>query len=169
MDTIDLALLAERIFETVENNYLKQRITVHRVHRFASGNSSRRKCHYSRRDSLRRNCADLIGEEIKRRRQALYMTQEKLAQMIHIDAGQVSRHERGLQLTLNILPLYAEALGCSVQDLLPGRSPERMFSALNERMDTINDLFPEILELPPEERDQVLNIVETTLRLALRK
>lgn len=163
METNDLALLAERIYESVESYYLRQRITVLHVHRFAP-----KKQHHNQR-APRIDCATLIGGEIRRRRLHLEMTQEKLAQMVHIDAAQVSRHEHGHQLTLNILPLYAEALGCSVQALLPGHSTERVFSVLNDRLERINDLFPEILDLPPEQREQVLNIVETTLKLALKK
>lgn len=163
METIDLTILAKHIYESVESYYLLQRFPVYRVHRFAP-----KKQHHNQR-TPRNNCATLIGEEIRRRRLHLEMTQEKLAQMIHIDTAQVSRHEHGRQLTLNILPLYAEALGCSVQALLPGHSTERVFSTLNDHLERIYDLFPEILELPPEQREQVLNIVETTLKLALKK
>ena len=60
-----------------------------------------------------------VGKRIKNIRLRKGMTQLDLALEVHLDDTTVSRHERGFYLSLDILPLYAEALGCSLASSFP--------------------------------------------------
>ena len=87
--------------------------------------------------------------------------------MIHVNVSQVSRHENGKQLTLKILPLYAKALECSVHDLLP-LDDDEIINELHKRINQIVDRFPELQNMPSEQREYVFRIVESTLSHVLR-
>lgn len=65
------------------------------------------------------NFAEQIGTRIRMNRIRRNMTQQKLAIMMHMDKSTISRNERGLSLTLDAIPQYADRLGCTVHDLVP--------------------------------------------------
>lgn len=71
-----------------------------------------------------------IGENIRRRRNALKMTLETLALAIDWDTGNLSRLERGAQDTSeDRLQKIAQALGCAVLDFYTGESGSNIVSA----------------------------------------
>lgn len=96
------------------------------------------------------------------------MSQEKLAQLVHLDAGRVSHHERGDGLTINTLPLYASALNCEVSDFLPPGKKD-LYESLEDRIALVVKRLLTIYELPPEQSEDVVTILERTLNLAIPK
>ena len=107
-----------------------------------------------------------IGKQIKNRRVLKKISQLTLAHKVHIHVSQASRHERGKQLTIDILEEYANALGCSIHDFLP---PEQNDDICQKRVDKIVNMFPEVLKLPEDQQDMVFDMVENFLKLALEK
>lgn len=58
-------------------------------------------------------------QTIRSRRRTLGMTQASLAQRIGVSQGAVSQWEKGVASPhITILPKLAEALGCSINDLI---------------------------------------------------
>jgi len=110
-----------------------------------------------------------IGSQIKFIRKKKKMNQLALAHAVHVSASQVSRHEKGQQLTIDILEDYANALGCSIHDFLPPDQLKRIDEEYRMRVNEIMNLIPEAANLPKDEREKVFSIVENTLKLALRK
>lgn len=110
-----------------------------------------------------------IGSQIRHFRKKKKMDQLDLADAVHLSASQVSRHENGQQLTVEILENYAYALDCSIHDLLPPDQLRIIDDALRAQVAEIMNLIPEAADLPAAERDKVLSIVENALKLALRK
>lgn len=88
--------------------------------------------------------AEQIGTRIRMNRIRRNMTQQKLAIMMHMDKSTISRNERGLSLTLDAIPQYAEQLGCAVHDLVPDfdyiSDGERSFDKVIEEFRISNNL-----------------------------
>lgn len=59
-----------------------------------------------------------VGENVRKRRLKKNWTQAKLGDEIELDAQNVSRIELGYNSKLKTLKKLAEALGCSVSDLV---------------------------------------------------
>ncbi|HSO00166.1 MAG TPA: helix-turn-helix transcriptional regulator, partial [Candidatus Nanopelagicales bacterium] len=66
-----------------------------------------------------------IGAEIRRRREAADMSMSDLAERAELNGQYISRLELGqVDFSVSVLFSIAEALGCSVSDLLPGEGGE---------------------------------------------
>lgn len=64
--------------------------------------------------------AVVVGKRIAKMRKSKGLSQEKLALQAGIDRSYVGRVERGeVNLTVEKLYNFAEALGCDVKELLP--------------------------------------------------
>lgn len=60
----------------------------------------------------------MIGENIKNRRIQLNLTQGKLAELIGCSQSNISKYENEeLQIDAMMIPEFAVALGCSIDDL----------------------------------------------------
>ena len=96
------------------------------------------------------NFAEQIGTRIRMNRIRRNMTQQKLAIMMHMDKSTISRNERGLSLTLDAIPQYADRLGCTVHDLVPDYDyiidRERSFDKVIEEFRISNNLSNEDME-----------------------
>lgn len=96
------------------------------------------------------NFAEQIGTRIRMNRIRRNMTQQKLAIMMHMDKSTISRNERGLSLTLDAIPQYADRLGCTVHDLVPDydyiSDRERSFDKVIEEFRISNNLSNEDME-----------------------
>ena len=68
---------------------------------------------------MRPSLAVEIGAITKQYRTARKMSQQALAHKMNVDAATISRHEHGANLSLDVLPEYADSLGVKVQNLLP--------------------------------------------------
>lgn len=94
--------------------------------------------------------AEQIGTRIRANRIRRNMSQQKLAIMMHMDKSTISRNERGLSLTLDAIPQYAEQLGCAVHDLVPDydyiSDGERSFDKVIEEFKISNNLSNEDME-----------------------
>lgn len=66
-----------------------------------------------------------IGANIKMRREAANMTQEQLAEKVGVQRPMITQVERGSRVPTMILgDLIAQALHCTVDDLLHGEHSE---------------------------------------------
>ena len=74
---------------------------------------------------VRPNLAVEVGAIIKQYRLEKKMTQRALAQKMHVDSATVSRHEHGANLSLDVLPEYADSLGVNVQSLIPQEKADK--------------------------------------------
>lgn len=71
-----------------------------------------------------------LGARVRERRLTLGLSLDKAAEAISVTEGQFSRYETGdTPLSIRTLHNIAEALSCSVMDLLGGIMPERKASA----------------------------------------
>ena len=113
--------------------------------------------------------AEQIGSRIHTRRILKHLTQEKLAEETEEDPSSVSRHERGQHLTLDNISNYAKALGCSLDDLIPDGKREQLFDQRQERINAIISRFQKIRELPEDEFNNVIDLVQIALNMTLRK
>ena len=68
---------------------------------------------------VRPSLAVEVGAIIKGYRLSRKMSQQALAQKMNVDAATISRHEHGANLSLDVLPEYADSLRVKVQNLLP--------------------------------------------------
>ncbi len=59
-----------------------------------------------------------IGSNIRIRRELKHLTQEELSDMVHVSDVTIRRHERGKNLSFEIIPLYAAALECTPEELI---------------------------------------------------
>lgn len=59
-----------------------------------------------------------IGKNIRDKRVSKGLTQEALSDLMYVDVKTIKRHEKGIGLTLNMIPAYAVALNCSRVDLM---------------------------------------------------
>src|SRR5262245_41607865 len=81
----------------------------------------------ARRNKIERRAAELIAEEMSLRdlRQALNLTQERLAEALGIGQDAVSRLEKRSDLLISTLRSYVEAMGgrLSIVAEFPNRNP----------------------------------------------
>ena len=104
-----------------------------------------------------------IGKRMKQRREELGLTQEQLAEKLDLTTNYISTVERGasfprcekLILLLNGLETSADAVFC---DVLTHSAPAKA-SILSEQ----------IAELPSEEQQRILNMVELMIKQAKEK
>ncbi len=84
-----------------------------------------------------------IGKRIRQKRREMKLTQEKLAEMVNINAQYLSRVERGVaRPSLELLYAFAETLNCSVYVFLPAaveRSCNFLSEELTYRMENCSD------------------------------
>jgi len=109
-----------------------------------------------------------VGMQIKIRRLRSGMTQLALAQKVHVDEATVSRHEHGKNITLDIIPVYAEAFGCKLYDLIPQEQGEVLYEHKQERINQVIDDFQKLNKLPDEELEEVIKIIEGIIKVSLR-
>ncbi len=104
-----------------------------------------------------------IGKRLKQRREELGLTQEDLAEKLGLTPNYISTVERGasfprcekLILLLNGLETSSDAIFCDVLT----HSAQTKASILSEQ----------IAELPPEEQQRILNMVELMIKQAKEK
>lgn len=104
-----------------------------------------------------------IGKRMKQRREELGLTQEQLAEKLDLTPNYISTVERGasfprcekLILLLNGLETSSDAVFCDVLT----HSTQAKASILSEQ----------IAELPPEEQQRILNMVELMIKQAKEK
>ncbi len=104
-----------------------------------------------------------IGKRMKQRREELGLTQEQLAEKLDLTTNYISTVERGasfprcekLILLLNGLETSADAVFCDVLT----HSTQAKASILSEQ----------IAELPPEEQQRILDMVELMVKQAKSK
>ena len=113
--------------------------------------------------------ATQIGSRIHTRRVLKGWTQEDLAERTGEDNSTVSRHERGKHLTLDNISLYVKALECSLDDLIPDGKAAQLFDKRQDRINAIISRFQEIRKLPDDEFNNVIDLVQLALNMALRK
>ena len=95
-----------------------------------------------RRKRVEERAAQLIAEEMTRQqlRQALKLTQERVAQLLEIDQGNVSRIEQRTDLMLSTLRDYVAALGGELRIVVefPDRPPVTLvgIAQIQESQDT---------------------------------
>ena len=95
-----------------------------------------------RRKRVEERAAQLIAEEMTRQqlRQALKLTQERVAQLLEIDQGNVSRIEQRTDLMLSTLRDYVAALGGELRIVVefPNRPPVTLvgIAQIQEPQDT---------------------------------
>lgn len=114
--------------------------------------------------------ASQIGAQIKKYRLERNMTQEQLAEKAHTSHTQVSRHESGRNLTVEILQSYADALGVSPKDLIPSadsKSKTKYHENFDKIISCIAERMPELHTLSAEQCNRVCQIVKNTLDLIL--
>ena len=91
-----------------------------------------------------------IGKNIRDRRVSQGMTQEALSALVYVDVKTVKRHEKGIGLTLNMIPAYAYALNCSRVDL--------MFANV-EINDPVYRVLGTIKSLSEEDQKRIVGII----------
>ena len=95
-----------------------------------------------RRKRVEERAAQLMAEEMTRQqlRQALKLTQERVAQLLEIDQGNVSRIEQRTDLMLSTLRDYVAALGGELRIVVefPDRPPVTLvgIAQIQEPQDT---------------------------------
>ncbi len=109
-----------------------------------------------------------VGLQIRNRRLRSGMTQLALAQKVHVDEATVSRHERGMNITLDIIPAYAEALECRLYDLIPQEQGEVLYEHRQERINQVIDEFQRLKKLSDDELEEVLQVIEGIIKVSLR-
>ena len=99
-----------------------------------------------------------IGRTLAQRREAKDMTQDQVAEALHIGTEAVSRMERGLTMpTVQRLAELAEVYGCGIDELLIASSTRTSDQA---------ELISQILQTLPE-ADRAM-IVEVVQKIAAR-
>ena len=103
-----------------------------------------------------------IGVRIRRRRKALHMTQQKLAECSEIEPSNISHIERGAtKLSLPTIVSIANALGVTVNDLI--------CDSLNESSAIYEKMASEILADCNQEQQIIITETMLTLKKALFK
>ena len=88
---------------------------------------------------------------------------------VGVDESTVSKHEKGKGITLDILPLYAEAFGLTVHDLIPDGKADNLYPE-NARQEKIRQAvaeFQKLENLSDEKLDEVLKTVTQIIHVAL--
>ena len=101
-----------------------------------------------------------IGKQIQRYRKKKGLTQDEFSEMIGVTSHHLSSYERGLyNIKLEVLVQMMNILDCSADDLfcdVVNKSASARASRLSEELDG----------LPPEEREKILDVVETMIKNA---
>ena len=97
-----------------------------------------------------------IAKNIKCERTRKGWSQPVLADKLGESVRTLGRHESGEGITIDVVPLYAEALGCSVAELCVEKTEEeyRLYKA-----------FERTQKLPDNQRECILGFVENGLKL----
>ncbi|WP_426149778.1 XRE family transcriptional regulator [Pseudomonas sp. DC3000-4b1] len=84
----------------------------------------------ARRQRIEQRGAELIAEQmtLQELRKELNLTQEAMADLLHIKQGNVSKVEKRTDMLLSTLREYVEAMGGTLELVarLPGRGPVRL-------------------------------------------
>jgi len=100
----------------------------------------------------------MIGENIRKRREALGMSQTELANEVGTDRGTISRYElASKEMGVGKLCNVAVALGCKPGELMPNGEQEQSNNL------QINHLVNRLHGLPVEVQDRIVGIFEMTI------
>lgn len=111
---------------------------------------------------------ELFGVRLVQLRKAAGYTLEELGNEVGLSKRMVCYYERqGGQPPIHLLPRFAKALGVSVDELL-GSKPIKRNGAKPQR-DRLWQRFKQVEKLPPEDRRQVVQFVDTVLDRARLK
>ena len=111
--------------------------------------------------------AEKIGSRIRFLRYSRGMSQKRLAIEMNVDAATISRHERGQNLTIDMLSMYAKVMNVDVNDLLTEEKKQEYLDEKQKKIEATIKNFQQLHDLPDEKLDEVLSIVESTIKLAL--
>ena len=100
-----------------------------------------------------------IGETIRSLRETLGITQENLSELTGIEAKVISRHENGTMCSVEALTKYAIALGCTVNDLLPGRALGEMKGHVQQDV----EIHILLRQLPDAQKGALLQMLRTMI------
>lgn len=111
---------------------------------------------------------ELFGVRLVQLRKSAGYTLEELGNEVGLSKRMVCYYERqGGQPPIHLLPRFAKALGVSVDGLL-GSKPIKRNGAKPQR-DRLWQRFKQVEKLPPEDRRQVVQFVDTVLDRARLK
>jgi transcriptional regulator with XRE-family HTH domain len=107
---------------------------------------------------IRREPANGFGARLAALRKQAGITQTALAEEIGVSQRMMAYYEGpSANPPANLLPAMASALGVSVEALLGTETAKRKTKAVDTRMQR---RLPQIASLPPEERRQILQLVD---------
>lgn len=100
----------------------------------------------------------MIGENIRKRREALGLSQTELATEVNIERARISEYENGMRdMRLSKLQGIAAALGCEVERLLMTKSDESNVTKKHIQ------LLQRITMLPEADREKICTAIEYML------
>lgn len=110
-----------------------------------------------------------IGCRIKARRKELKLTQTDIKQSVGISSGNMSDMENGkvMPTAWNLLRL-SEILKCSIDWILTGKSLVEETDIFSSQRETEKQLLTGFRELPDEDQEELLEILEMKLRKVQR-
>lgn len=102
--------------------------------------------------------AELVGSNIRRIRKRRNYTQLQLSLQMCVDKSTISRNEHGDGLTVDVIPEYARALGCSNFEIMDdcGAAKPIMLDPVEERAERIRSLSD-------KDQEEVLKIIDSIL------
>lgn len=102
-----------------------------------------------------------IGQRIRTRRKQLGMTQKRLAELVELSEGSVSRYESGSIKDAPTTKLndFAKALNVEVSWIIG-------FKPATDKFKIINDCMNELQELNDAECEEVIEILKKIMKLA---
>lgn len=104
------------------------------------------------------NLANLVGKNIVERRKRIGMTQDSLAEALHISGAALSRIERGLSAPkFGRMQELANLLQCEVADLF--RNDQK---SLSVRIDTIEDMLK---GLPDSTQEDLVHLLVVAIQI----
>ena len=114
-----------------------------------------------------------IGERIRDRRKELRLTQNDIKSACGISSGALSEIENGNRTpSIIIFHSLSEVLNCSMDWLATGKNPDAKILSSSVSEDIETDMECKLLngfrELPPDEKDELLEILELKLRKVKR-
>jgi transcriptional regulator with XRE-family HTH domain len=105
-----------------------------------------------------------FGARVKAFREKAGLSQSRLAKLIGVQQPTISHIEAGESDTSKHIFRLAQALGVHVRDLDP-----RIPSMPNELPQDIDDLVRQIRGLPPEDQKEVIDNLNSTLKLVRKR
>lgn len=106
-----------------------------------------------------------IGHRIKKRRKELGITQTQIQQKTNISSGNLSCIENGKYLpSAMALMELSKILNCSVDWILTGNLPDTEQADFSDNKESV--LLTGFRLLPPEEKDEFLEILQIKLKKA---